>query len=141
MLADFQALGVTIEPGTFDQVQGQEEAFEVWAINWQAVTGFLTIETQWRVTGTPVGLCWLGIDYTAAAAALRGRSQRRFQRLLADLRIMEAAALPILNNVRSPDGNNVRSPDGNNVRSPDGNNVRSPDGNNVRSPDGNRGTA
>ena len=104
MLADFEALGVTIEPGAFGEAEENasggpdgEEAFEVWAINWQAVTGFLTIETQWRVTGTPVGLCWLGIDYTAAAAALRGRSRRRFQALLADLRIMEAAALPILN--------------------------------------------
>ena len=113
MLADFQALGVTIEPDAFGETEAQQEAFEVWAINWQAVTGFLTIETQWRVTGTPVGLCWLGIDYTAAAAALRGRSQRRFQALLADLRIMEAAALPILNNVRSPDGNASGGPDGN----------------------------
>ena len=121
MLADFQALGVTIEPDAFGEAEGQEEAFEVWAINWQAVTGFLTIETQWRVTGRPVGLCWLGIDYTAAAAALRGRSRRRFQRLLADLRIMEAAALPILNNVRSPDGNASGPPDGNASGPPDGN--------------------
>ena len=90
-------MGVTIEPGAFEDSEGREEAFEVWAINWQAVTGFLTIETQWRVAGTPVGLCWLGIDYTAAAAALRGRSRRKFRALLADLRIMEAAALPILN--------------------------------------------
>ena len=105
MLADFEALGVHIGPdagGTDGGASGEpdgigEEAFGVWAINWQAVTGFLTLETQWRVAGTPAGLCWLGIDHTAAAAVLRGRSRRRFRALLADLRIMEAAALPILN--------------------------------------------
>ena len=113
MLADFRALGVTIEPDAFGETEAQQEAFEVWAINWKAVTGFVTIETQWRVTGTPVGLCWLGIDYTAAAAALRGRSRRKFRALLADLRIMEAAALPILNASGGPDGNTSGGPDGN----------------------------
>ena len=121
MLADFRALGVDIKADAFDETQDEQEAFEVWAINWKAVTGFVTIETQWRVTGTPVGLCWLGIDYTAAAAALRGRSRRKFRALLADLRIMEAAALPILNTSGGPDGNTSGGPDGNTSGGPDGN--------------------
>lgn len=90
MVADFKALGVIVTPqaGTEEQ-----EAFQVWRCNWKSLIAFLTLETQWRVAGTPAGLVWLGLDYTAARAILG----KRFRKRLADLRIMEGEALPILN--------------------------------------------
>lgn len=66
-------------------------------MNWKAVTSFLTVETQWRVAAGFSDFRWLGLDYTAVAAALRGRSDRAWHRLLCELRIMEGAALEILN--------------------------------------------
>lgn len=94
MAADFSLLGVRVAP---DLIVETGEAFEVWRVNWKAVTSFLTVETQWRVAAGAAGLTWLGLDYTAAAAALRGRSDRAWKRLLSELRIMEVAALEVLN--------------------------------------------
>ncbi|WFE92307.1 DUF1799 domain-containing protein [Roseibium porphyridii] len=94
MAADFAALGVSVAP---DAVTQAVDVFEVWRVNWKAVTSFLTVETQWRVLASPAGLIWLGLDYTAAAATLRGRSDRLWRHLLSELRIMEHAALDVLN--------------------------------------------
>jgi hypothetical protein len=74
---------------------------EVWRDNWQSVMFFLACETQWRVVGTMAGLFWVGIDYVAADVILRhrGREEKRATpaaKLLADLALMETAALPIL---------------------------------------------
>jgi len=85
---------VRVDPSA---IETEEKAFEVWRVNWKTVTSFVTLETQWRVVGTPAGLTWLGLDYAAAAAAFRGRSVRCWQRLLSELRIMEHAALEVLN--------------------------------------------
>lgn len=68
--------------------------------NWHSVSVFLNLETQWRVLAGPIGLTWIGLDYRAAAAAFKGRSRRTWVKLLADLKIMETAALPILNGER-----------------------------------------
>jgi hypothetical protein len=72
---------------------------EVHRDNWRAVQFFALLGTQWRVAlgmGTAVTL---GLDYAGVAAAMEmaavPRSRRR--RLWADLQVMEAAALPILN--------------------------------------------
>lgn len=94
MAAEFASLGVTIAP---EAITETEEAFEVWRVNWKAVTSFLTVETQWRVVAGAAGFHWLGLDYTAVAAALRGRSDRAWKALLAELRIIETVALEVLN--------------------------------------------
>ncbi|GGB55037.1 hypothetical protein GCM10011316_28900 [Roseibium aquae] len=73
------------------------ETFDVPRENWRAVTAFLALETQWRVVAGPVGLIWCGLDYAAAAAAVRGRNRRAWQRLLGELKVMESAALEVLN--------------------------------------------
>lgn len=94
--SDFAALGVAVPAAEVSE----PEAFDVWRCNWCSVTAFLSLETQWRVAAGPAGFAFLGLDYTAAKAALCGRSRRAWQRLLADLQIMERAALPILNEER-----------------------------------------
>lgn len=66
--------------------------------NWPSLLAFLACQTHWRVLATMGGLIWLGLDYGAARGALdeAGLPSSR----MADLRVMEAAALPILNEVR-----------------------------------------
>lgn len=87
MAKDFQAFGVKTR-------QRDEDVFEVWQVNWKSVVSFLQLDTQWRVAGTPAGLIWIGLDYTAAGAAL---GRKRLRRRLDDLRVMEAEALSMLN--------------------------------------------
>jgi hypothetical protein len=73
------------------------ETFDVMRANWRAVMAFVALETQWRVVAGPSGLIWCGLDYAATAAAFRGRNRRAWQRLLGELKEMEAAALAVLN--------------------------------------------
>lgn len=74
-----------------------QEIFDVMPGNWRAVTAFLALETQWRVAAGPGGLIWCGLDYAAAAAVFKGRNTQVWQRLLGQLKEMEAAALGGLN--------------------------------------------
>ncbi|MCV0424670.1 MAG: DUF1799 domain-containing protein [Roseibium sp.] len=94
MAADFANLGVKVAPEIIEQ---EPDTFEVWRVNWKAVRSFLKISTQWQVVAGASGFVWIGLDYAAAAAALRGRSDRAWRILLAELRIMEHAALDVLN--------------------------------------------
>lgn len=94
LASDFKELGVNVAP---EAIASKEEAFDVWRVNWKTVISFVTLETQWRVVSGHAGLTWLGLDYAAAAAVFQGRSHRVWQRLLSELRIMEHAALEILN--------------------------------------------
>lgn len=73
------------------------DSFDVPRENWRPVTAFVALETQWWVMPGPTELIWCGLDYAAAAAAHRGRSRRAWQRLLGELKAMEAAALEVLN--------------------------------------------
>ena len=68
---------------------------QVWADNWPAVTVFLALATQWRVLLGMGGLVWLGLDYAAVDVVMRRLAVP--EGAFADIRIMEAAALPILN--------------------------------------------
>ena len=67
------------------------------ASNWHSVKAFLFLETQWRMLAGANGPVWTGLDYGAAAASFRGRSQRAWTRLLSDLKLMESEALKVLN--------------------------------------------
>ncbi|WP_425417332.1 DUF1799 domain-containing protein [Oricola indica] len=86
-------LGVQVDAET----DATGETFAVMAENWRTVKAFLALETQWRVSAGAGGVIWTGLDYGAATARLRRRSFRAFDRLMVRLRIMEEAALPILN--------------------------------------------
>lgn len=82
-----------------------EETCEVWRDNIAAVSAFLACRTLWRrlALGMSGVVVWDGIDYAAAAPILARRHRRAARVLLADLRLMEAEALPILND-RGTDG-------------------------------------
>lgn len=64
---------------------------EVWPENWPAVALFLELDTQWRIgMAGPVGL-----DYAALFRLLdqRGYSGDEWERMFADVRTLEHAAL------------------------------------------------
>jgi len=74
--------------------------FEVHRDNWRSVSFFRLLGTQWRLVVLGLGTTvTLGLDYAGVAAAMRMAAvpRSRQQRLWADLQVMEAAALPVLN--------------------------------------------
>lgn len=64
---------------------------EIWPENYQAYLLFCTMDTQWRIgMSGPTGL-----DYAALPMALRmiAAPRAEWQQLMADIRVMESAAL------------------------------------------------
>ncbi len=75
---------------------------EVWPDNWPTLTFFLSLNTQWqRVIGLG-GQAWLGIPSTAIESemCMQGIARKRRPALLASIRLMEHAALAVLNKVK-----------------------------------------
>jgi len=79
-----------------------DAAFEVWDENWEAVSAFLCVCTQWRAIarGMDGEVYWQGLDYAGVAAGLLGSGIEATPRLWGELRIMEAAARNELNGVK-----------------------------------------
>lgn len=65
---------------------------EVWPENWQAVSVFISLATQWRLA--PNGKRY-GLDYAAVQPALRllGVARKDWGELFQSLQIMESAFL------------------------------------------------
>lgn len=74
----------------------EEEVCWVFEENWNSVLFFFALETQWNIGGMGG---YIGLNYVAAESAMRLNEIPRRSRkaLFADLRIMELAALPVLN--------------------------------------------
>lgn len=89
--ADFAKMGLKVEVTPPDE----QEAIEIMPANHASFEAFLACQTQWRVVATMAGLIWLGLDYAAARLVLDDLDTPRH--VFADLRIMEAEALPVLN--------------------------------------------
>lgn len=91
-----------LPPEEIDAAVEQERAgdppFEVFPDNWVTAQAFMALTTQWRVI---VGerVAYQGIDYAAIGAVLAMSEIPDAQRaeVFAGLRVMERAALPILN--------------------------------------------
>jgi 3-keto-L-gulonate-6-phosphate decarboxylase len=66
----------------------------VWPENWRAFELFVGCRTQWRV-GPAGGV--LGLDYQGVAAVFRMKRVKDQEAMLADLQVMEAAALEVFN--------------------------------------------
>lgn len=85
----------TMRASGFEPEDFEDDAFEVWPENWQAVELFTILETQWYVgLGGATGLNYL------VALELIDRmklDQTDADLLFADLRAMEKAALPMMN--------------------------------------------
>jgi hypothetical protein len=91
-VAEFAALGVTVEP---DQVD-EEEVLEIWDINADVFGAFLALETQWRVVAL-VGMesariVRTGLDYAAVDVVLRRRGLDGAQPF-DDIAVMEQASM------------------------------------------------
>ena len=71
-----------------------EDVFEIWPENAEALALFLACGTQWRMG--PLGGV-LGLDYQGVQAALRMMKVKDIQTMFEDLRMMERAALEVLN--------------------------------------------
>lgn len=70
-----------------------EEALLVWKDNWDSLTAFLAVETQWRVVATMERLIWTGIDYNALDVVMRRLKlpEHTFEHVM----IMEAEAIAV----------------------------------------------
>lgn len=74
----------------------EEEHFEVWEENWEAVMMFLRLQTQWSVTmGGYVGLKYEVLLGAGGLMSLYDVDNPR--ELLEEIQVMEAAALSELN--------------------------------------------
>ncbi|HSI41761.1 MAG TPA: DUF1799 domain-containing protein [Xanthobacteraceae bacterium] len=93
MRRQFVALGVDLS--TLPPEDTEEEHFEVWPPNWDALRLFLACSTQWRAAGTFARVIWLGLDYGAVEIVMRQLSLAGVA--WNDLQAMEAAALGPLN--------------------------------------------
>ena len=82
-----------------------EDEFEVWPDNYQAVSTFIELQTQWRVSGMGSAT---GLDYVAALAVIRELELEKDEarELFADIRVMEAAALEQMADDREKDETN-----------------------------------
>lgn len=93
-LSDAELLGLDLSPA--DLLPGQEGA--VWDDHLPALTAFLTVCSQWRVTGTAGGTLFTsGLDYTAARAGLKMAGIKVKKQLWAELRMIELGARRAMN--------------------------------------------
>lgn len=74
-----------------------EEAIAIMPNAWPSLHAFLACQTQWRIAVGMSGMLWLGLDYPACKLVLDDINAPAH--VFADLRVMEAAAMPILNEV------------------------------------------
>lgn len=86
-------------PELLAHLQGQADACEVWADNWDTVRVFCSLGTQWRVAAGMAGLVWLGLDYATIPPVLRLMAipRRDWPELFEGLRVMERSAAEVRN--------------------------------------------
>ena len=84
-----------------DQLREHEQegtTFEIHEDNQDTVAAFLALQTQWRIIAG-MAMAYQGLDYGSIPAVLNmiGIPRADRARVFAELRIMEIAALPVLN--------------------------------------------
>lgn len=90
-----------------DRADTSEAGFGVLRENWLSFEVFCALGTQWRIVSGFGGGYYEGLDYAAITRDFMGAmgvKKRRRKRVFNDLRIMEAAALEILNERASSKG-------------------------------------
>ena len=93
-LADARLLG--LELGSDDLLPGESGA--VWREHQAAVEAFLSISTQWRVTGMADGKLFAsGLDYGAVRTGLKLAGIKITKRLWAQIRMIEIGARRAMN--------------------------------------------
>ncbi|TXN60899.1 DUF1799 domain-containing protein [Methylobacterium sp. WL6] len=78
-----------------------DTAIEVWDDHWHAFTIFRACRTQWRLVAIKLVLFHLGLDYPGVEVVMRRLlpHDADHNAVFADIMVMEAEALPILNEV------------------------------------------
>lgn len=100
MQEQFRELGVKVAVDPDD-----EGTIAVMACNWPSLEAFLACHTQWRTEGVTMGaggavtsqIVFIGLEYSSCIELLRLRSAP--PHVFDDIRAMEEAALPVLNEV------------------------------------------
>lgn len=82
-----------------DEPPEEDAETEVWDVNWAAVSVFMACGTQWRVVAGGQGFVRTGLDYAGVEVVMRrlAPAGADLSQLFGDLLVMEAAALPIIN--------------------------------------------
>lgn len=96
----FAAFGIAIDDcAEALEREAAEATCEYHADNELPLAAFAALQTQWRVVAGGVGVIYLGLDYSAIPTILVALEVPRKQQsdLIAALRTMERAALPLLN--------------------------------------------
>ena len=98
-MAQFAALGVAVPAGPEDDAG--DAPIEVWDDHWLAFCIFRASGTQWRLLVSGRAVVHLGLDYPGVEVVMRHLLPAGADTgaVLSDLMLMEAAALPILNEV------------------------------------------
>lgn len=82
------------------KVTTPDDACHVWEENWRSLEFFLGIEHQWVIVSGMAGVHYVGLNYPAIESVMRTLSpvpKKQRPALFNDLRVMERAALEILN--------------------------------------------
>lgn len=76
-----------------------DDDFLVFEENWQAVGIFSAMATQWKLIAGAADVLYMGLEYQAIEPVLRleGVPATDWRQVFQDLRVMERAALPLLN--------------------------------------------
>ena len=77
-----------------DEEQG--DTFEVYPQNWSSVLFFSQVGTQWNAIGGMERTHWIGLNYAGVETQMTQDRKKR-AKLWAELRVMERAALEVLN--------------------------------------------
>ena len=95
-----RAFGLFAEAGAM-QSSGFE--FELWPEHAPVMAVWLAMTTQWNILSGMNGVIYQGLDYGVLPTVLRllGAPRRDWPEMFVDLRTMESAALPVLND-RTP---------------------------------------
>ena len=82
-----------------DKSKPADRDFYVWEENWPTVSLFLDLSTQWVVQLGMAGLVYVGLNYVAVKSTLELEliPQAQWPDLFHGLKVMERAALPLLN--------------------------------------------
>lgn len=75
------------------------QEIEVWPENWPTWEVWLALSTNWRIVSGNGDIAYLGLEYPAIPEALQMVGVKKKQRgqVRIGLRVMEGAALPVLN--------------------------------------------
>lgn len=74
-------------------ITDDEDMVEIWADNWDALTAFLAVETQWQVAVGFGAMIWIGLNYVALDVVMRRRGFD--DAVFAAVQDMERAALDV----------------------------------------------